>query len=375
MKTLIGQAGGPTADINQSLVGAILEAQAQDHELIGGRNGVNGIMREDFVDLMGVPQKKLEAIANTPSAALGSTRDKPTDEYCRKIVEVLQKNNFEALLYIGGNDSSETIRLVVEYAKKVGFSLKGFHIPKTVDNDLMENDHTPGWPSAARFVAKAMMGIDRDNASLPGVHIVTIMGRHAGFLTCAASLITKPHLTYIPEHPFDLAEFTAEVESAFKNHGRCVIAVSEGIQNENGTSIAQQLTGSNETDPHGNAHLSSLPLGDALVQHLKDETDIPRIRQDSLGYMQRSFPDPSPVDQQEARDCGKKAIELLSSDRQTGSIVVLRDKIDVVDLEKVANLTRLLPKEMYNVSSKQVTQAFLDYALPLVGDLPQIATL
>ncbi len=194
---VIGQSGGPTAVINQSLVGVIeglktgLASSGKVKTIYGMRHGVRGLVKagtEGLVDLTSIDKTKLETIARTPSAALGSTRDKPDDAYCEKILEGCRRNDIRYFFYIGGNDSADTCRIVSEKAAAAGYELHCFHVPKTIDNDLLQNDHTPGFPSAARYVALAHMGDALDNASLGGVKINIVMGRHAGFLTAAAAL-------------------------------------------------------------------------------------------------------------------------------------------------------------------------------------------
>src|SRR5471032_1633268 len=177
-KILVAQGGGPTAVINQSLAGIT--------RVYGALHGVRGIVDEDFVDLSQETSANLELVAATPSSALGSTRDKPDIPYCQEIFKVLQAHQIGHFFYIGGNDSSDTVRIVSEEAAKAGYPLRCVHIPKTIDNDLVGSDHTPGFPSAARFVAQAFAGANLDNAALPGVYVGVVMGRHAGFLTAAA---------------------------------------------------------------------------------------------------------------------------------------------------------------------------------------------
>ena len=204
-KILVAQGGGPTAVINQSLVGVVLEARRHRgvERVYGARHGVRGIVDEDLVDLTQETSHNLELVAATPGSALGSTRDKPDAAYCREIFRVLQAHGIGQFYYIGGNDSSDTVRIVSEEARAAAYPLRCLHIPKTIDNDLVGNDHTPGFPSAARFVAQAFAGANLDNAALPGVYVGVVMGRHAGFLTAAAALGKKfeddgPHLVYLP---------------------------------------------------------------------------------------------------------------------------------------------------------------------------------
>lgn len=379
MKILIAQGGGPTAVINQSLVGAVLEAKKNGLEILGARYGIKGIVQESFVELHTLDQAKLSKVADTPASALGSTRDKPDETYCQNILSVFKKHDIRGFFYIGGNDSSETIRVILDFAKRDGYEMKGFHIPKTVDNDLVENDHTPGFPSAARFVTKATIGIERDNASLPGIHFLIIMGRHAGFLTTATGL-GGAHRVYIPEYPFDIDQFTAEAKATLDQHGRAVIGISEGIEDSQGNPIITKFIKQKEIDEHGNIHLSGLPLGDALVNFAKEKIGISRVRSDTLGYAQRCYPDPSPIDQQEAREVGRKAIEqYLQEKHESGSITITRISdapyqavFGITELEKVAGKTRKLPADFYDLSSKTVTEKGFQYLRPLVGKLPGI---
>jgi 6-phosphofructokinase len=256
-KILVAQGGGPTAVINQSLAGVVLEARRHQgiKRVYGARHGVRGIINEDFVDLTQETSHNLELVANTPAAALGSTRDKPDLAYCHEMFEVLKAHKIEHFFNIGGNDSSDTIRIVAEEAAKAGYPLRCIHIPKTIDNDLVLNDHTPGFPSAARFVAQAFAGANLDNAALPGVYVGVVMGRHAGFLTAASALGKKfpddgPHLIYMPERVFVLDKFLADVKATYERYGRCVIAVSEGIHDAQGQPILAMLAKDMERDAH-----------------------------------------------------------------------------------------------------------------------------
>ena len=262
-KVLVAQGGGPTVVINQSLVGVVLEARKFQHvqRIYGARHGVRGIVDEDLVDLTRETSHNLEMVAGTPSSALGSTRDKPDRKYCQEIFKVLQAHGIGYFLYIGGNDSVDTVRIVAEEAEAAGYDLRCIHIPKTIDNDLVVTDHCPGYPSAARFVAQAFMGANLDNRSLPGVYVAVVMGRHAGWLTAAAALGQKyqddgPHLIYLPERDFVLDRYLADVKAAMERHGRCIVAVSEGVHDAAGTPIATLLAKEVERDAHGNVALS-----------------------------------------------------------------------------------------------------------------------
>lgn len=388
---VIGQSGGPTAVINESLVGAVLALQ--HHEAItnifGARNGVRGMIENNYVDLTSTPADVLDRVGKTPSAALGSTRDKPDAAYCERIFESLRARDVRYFFYIGGNDSSDTCRIVNELSDDAGYELRCFHIPKTIDNDLMENDHTPGYPSAARFVAKAFTGDNLDNTSLPGIKINVVMGRHAGFLTGAAALARQhdedgPHLIYMPERNFNPDQFVADVDRVYSERGRCLIAVSEGIHNAEGESISHILSQTGEVDAHGNVQLSgSGALGDFLANLLRTKLTPeggkpPRVRADTLGYMQRCYPDASPVDQAEARACGAKAAEIAMSGDLDGSIAIkrlssnpYRAEPSVVKLTSVAGKTRVMPEE-YLKGDHDVSDEFIEYLTPLVGEMPVV---
>jgi 6-phosphofructokinase len=398
-KAVIGQSGGPTAVINQSLVGVIesIGEMADVELLLGAHHGVAGIKTEAFIPLDGLSADELEAIAQTPAAALGSSRDKPDEAYCEQLLDVFRKNDVRLFFYVGGNDSADTARIVNEMAAEANYELRTFHIPKTIDNDLRVTDHCPGYGSAAKFVASAFMGDHRDCASLPGIKINVVMGRNAGWLTAAAGLGRKdesdgPHLIYVPEVPFHLSEFLDDVKTVYNEYGRCQIAVSEGIADETGqpvtVALATKLGHRVERDSHGNVQLSgSGALGDFLSDYLKGELsnryDRVRVRADTFGYLQRSFAGyASHVDQAEARMVGRKAVEYAKAGEMGGSVAMVRGEgaeysIDYVraELKDVARLTKDLPREYINEAGNGVTQAFIDYAMPLVGGLPTIGKL
>jgi len=380
-KILVAQGGGPTAVINQSLVGVALEARrfSQVAHIYGARHGVRGIVDEEFVDLTQETSHNLELVANTPSSALGSTRDKPDMRYCQEIFRVLQAHQIEHFFYIGGNDSSDTVRIVSQEAQKAGYPLRSIHIPKTIDNDLVGNDHTPGFPSAARFVAQAFAGANLDNAALPGVYVGVVMGRHAGFLTAASALGKKfpddgPHLIYLPERTFVLEQFLVDVKTTYERYGRCVIAVSEGIHDAHGTPIAALLAKEMEHDAHGNIQLSGNgALADLLCNEIKAKLKIKRVRGDTYGYLQRSFIGcVSDVDQREAREVGEKAVQFAMWGGHDGSVAIKRTGFYSVDyellpLDAVAGKTRVMEDEFIAASGTDVTDAFRMYLRPLLG--------
>ncbi|MEI8162583.1 MAG: 6-phosphofructokinase [Betaproteobacteria bacterium] len=380
-KVLVAQGGGPTAVINQSMAGVVLEARKfRNVELVyGAYHGVSGIVEEEFLDLTQETSHNIEMVAGTPSSALGSTRDKPDLKYCHEIFKVLRAHDIGYFFYIGGNDSSDTVRIVSEEARRADYPLRCIHIPKTIDNDLVGNDHTPGFPSAARFVAQAFMGANLDNTALPGVYLAVVMGRHAGFLTAAAALGKKfpddgPHLIYVPERVFSVDKFLADVKATYDRHGRCVIAASEGIHDEQGTPIITRLTTQVERDAHGNVQLSGTgALADLLCDEIKNNLGIKRVRGDTLGYLQRSFIGcVSDVDQREAREVGEKAVQYAMWGDRDGSVAIKRTGFYSVDyqlipLESVAGKTRVMEDEFIAASGTDVTDAFRMYLRPLLG--------
>ena len=390
---VIAQSGGPSMVINASLVGAVFAAKragARIGRILGARHGIKGILGRDYIDLRVASAKKLEAIARTPSSALGSCRMKPTAEDCRKIFEEFKRLGVGFFFYIGGNDSADAARIIGEEAEKDGYPLVVYHIPKTIDNDLRSCDHTPGFASAARFVACALKGDDLDNRALGGVKIDIIMGRDAGFLTAASALAREnkgdgPHLIYLPERPFSLDGFVSDVQAAMKRYGRCVVAVSEGIRDANGELLAKKFA-NGEKDSHGNLQLSGTgALGDYLAGYLKAHSDVKRVRADTFGYLQRSFPGvASEVDLGEARKAGGIAVAMALRAAKGAKGVPVKGTIGIarakgnsyravfvaLPAQAAAKFTRSVPDKFIARNGHDVTKAFIDYARPLVGPLP-----
>ncbi|MGC8624004.1 MAG: 6-phosphofructokinase [Phycisphaerae bacterium] len=397
---VIGQSGGPTAVINQSLVGVIEELQhyAEIDRILGSKYGVRGIINNDFIELNGITAEMLERVAQTPSSALGSTRDKPDAAYCLKLLDSFKKNHVGYFFYIGGNDSADTARIVSEMAVKEGYPLHVYHVPKTIDNDLRTTDHCPGFGSAARFVALAVMGDDLDNRSLKGVKIDIIMGRDAGWLTASTALARQdendgPHLIYVPEVNFSDAQFLSDVDRIYTRLGRCVIAASEGIRYKVGDKsslVTEKAMRGGEVDAHGNKQLSGTgALGDYLSEMVKSQLGMPlqqktggklRVRADTFGYLQRSFPGiVSSSDAYEARQCGRMAVRYAITAPEglsSGSVAIRRVsddpyKVDFFPtaLSNVARLTKPLDTS-YVISGCDISKDLIRYARPLVGPLP-----
>ena len=384
---VVSQSGGPTGVINASVVGVIEEAckYSEIDNLYGAIHAVEGIVKEEFIDLKKLGADVLEELAASPSAALGSSRAKPDAEYCEKILDVFKKRDIRYFFYIGGNDSANTCYIINNMASAAGYELRAFHIPKTVDNDLLVTDHCPGYGTAAKFVACALMGDDLDNRALPGIKIDVIMGRHAGFLT-AASVLGKqhpddgPHLVYVPERTVSMDKFCSDVESVYKKLGRCLVAVSEGICDTNGVVWAQKTAAQEEKDDHGNIQLSGGgSLADFLSAQAKGRVGIKRVRADTFGYLQRSFAGlQSPIDVAEARNCGRQAV-IYSKSKNSGSVAIRRTaggkdyavELFRTELANVAEKTKSMPDEFINTEGNGITDAFVEYAMPLVGPLPK----
>ena len=387
---LIGQSGGPTQVINQTLVGIIKEARkhSEIETLYGAVHGVAGILSDNLVDLGNLSYPELDLIAKTPGAGLGSVRKKPTEEECMTILRIFQAKNIRYFFYIGGNDSAETAHIIDDFAKREGYDLVVFHVPKTIDNDLLVNDHTPGFGSAARFVAMAFMGDNQDNKSLGGIKINIVMGRHAGFLTAASVLARQreddgPHLIYVPERDFDFDNFLQDVEDVYRRLGRVQIAISEGVQRG-----GQPIYSTGYKDSHGNIQLGTAgELGAFLADFVKREMGglifqkQLRVRADTFGYVQRSFPIQSEVDAKEAYMVGKRAVEYAIVTEKSGSVAIKRLGDDpslyasdtfITSLDSVARHTKSLSSEYISPRGNDITDEFKDYVSPLVGTLPKM---
>ncbi len=384
---VVGQSGGPTGVINASLVGVIEEVCKHEEieNLYGAIHAVDGIVAEQFVDLKQLSVQVLEGMARCPSAALGSSRTKPDREYCEKIFDVFKKRNVRYFFYIGGNDSANTAHIINMIAADVGYEMRAFHIPKTIDNDLMVTDHCPGYGTAAKFVASALMGDDLDNKALPGIKVDVVMGRHAGFLAGSAALGRRqesdgPHLVYFPEKPVAMDKFLSDVENVYSKWGRCVIAVSEGICDVDGRTWIEKILEKIEKDPFGNIQLSGTGvLADYLAGQIKAKIKAKRVRADTFGYLQRSFVGfQSLVDVEEARSCGWQAVK-FSMKEQSGSVAIRRTgngdnyaiELFSTELKNVAEKSKQMPDEFINSEGNGITQAFIDYAMPLTGGLPR----
>jgi 6-phosphofructokinase 1 len=377
---VIAQGGGPTAVINQTVAGAALEVRRRfpRAKVLGARHGVRGIRKGDFVDLSALSEGDLHRFANTPNAGLGSTRDKPDDQYCAEILAALRRVAADTLLYIGGNDTAGTMQILDAAGSGIAF----IHAPKTIDNDLVESDHTPGYISAAWFVASAFLSCDLDFRAMPGIYVGIVMGRHAGFLTAAGATWRRsesdgPHLVYVPEHPFSTRRFLDDVRAAREKHGRCVVAMSEGVHGEDGRPLVESLVARErlERDAHGNVQLSGGDLGLAVQAALSEAFPKVRARVDTFGYLPRAFASMiSEVDRREAFDIGAFAVAAsaagsasIALQYEDGKTVIRRVRLDAV-----AGKTRLMPPEFVTAAGNQLADAGMEYLQRLVPPPPDI---
>ncbi|KFB08732.1 diphosphate--fructose-6-phosphate 1-phosphotransferase [Nitratireductor basaltis] len=372
---VIAQGGGPTAVINQTVVGATLEARKRfpGARVLGALHGVRGIRDGNFVTLSELSEEELRAIAATPSAALGSTRDKPDEAYCAQVLKGLEAVGADAFINIGGNDTSGTQAILRDAA---GGRMTFMHAPKTIDNDLMESDHTPGFISAAEFVAGAFLSVDLDFRALPGVYVGIVMGRHAGFLTAAASTwaadeASGPHLTYVPERAFDRTRFIEDVKSVLARHGRCIVAMSEGVSDGSGTSLVESLVPPEmlERDAHGNVRLSGTDLGQAVERMLAEDLPGQRARVDTFGYLPRgNIATINDTDAREAFEAG--AFAVASVEQGDGSVALqyngVRTEPKLVPLEAVAAKTRHMPETFLEPDANRISAEGLGYLQRLV---------
>jgi len=378
---VVGQSGGPTAVINNSLVGVIHEALAQ--EKVGGiygmLHGIAGVLREEFVDLRAESASVLETLRSTPASALGTVRYKVTDADYERLLAVLMAYNVRYFLYIGGNDSADTTHKMHLAAAQKGYELHAIGVPKTVDNDLAMTDHCPGYGSAARFVAAAVRNTGYDTIAMGDtgpLKVMEIMGRNAGWLTAAAALAKEdpedpPQLIYVPEHGVSVEQVIEDVRYWHKKLGHCIIAASEGMRDDKGGDFAK-ARGQAAVDAFG--HVAKGGVAEFLEDILKEALGL-RARLDRPGYLQRSFGELiSPVDREEAYHVGREAVRAAVAGESGKMVTLIRrpGPVYAVDtglapLEKVANAEHKMPREFINEHGNGVTQAFIEYARPLIG--------
>ena len=383
---IVAQSGGPTTAINASLVGVVKGALASDKydKIYGALHGISGVMKEDFI-LMN--DKDLDLIYRTPASYLGSCRYKMPErgeskEIYEKVFAVLNKMDVSAFFYIGGNDSMDTIAKLSDYGREIGSDIRFAGVPKTIDNDLIKTDHTPGYGSAAKFIATSMLEMAHDTAvyEAPAVTIVEIMGRDAGWLTAAAALARNeyssvPQLIYLPEVTFDKTQFIEDIKKLLEKTTNIVVAVSEGIRDAEGSYISAT---SAANDKFGHAQLSG--AGKCLELLVKQELGI-KCRSVELNIPQRCAAHiASATDLKESMELGEKAVEYTLAG-ETGFMPVINrvaDKpysynISLGDLDEIANQARSVPREWINEKGNDIKQELTNYMLPLIQGEVEVA--
>lgn len=372
------QSGGVTAVINASMVGVVREAMAQPEigAIIGARGGVRGLLDGDCVDLRRQPPTVLDRVRNTPSAALGSTRHKPTETEIPRALAALRRMDVGYLCPIGGNDSADTAHRLHRAARDAGYALNVVTVPKTIDNDLPHTDHTPGYASAARAVARMARATAYDTAGLPlfNVKLLEVMGRDAGWVAAASTLAQEypddaPHLVYLPERPTMAEQIVADVRAVVARVGWCVAVVPETLKDANGVPLGGDAT---FTDPFGHPYPAS-PV--AALAALLSDTEGLRARYDKPGSLARMAPCPQDMDEAEA--CGREAVRRAVAGESDRMVTIRRIAdapyaitYETTPLASVANTVRHLPDEFIAPDGRGVTDAFRRYALPLLGPEP-----
>jgi len=387
---VVAQSGGCTAVINQSLAGVTETARASHRipKIFGSVHGIEGVLNRNLIDLGRQSRSLIKKIAKTPSAALGSSRYKlqPGDDL--KILSEFKREDIRYLFLIGGNDTANTSMQIARAAEKENYDLCVIHIPKTIDNDLMETDHCPGYGSVARFAAVSTQEAALDTKAMKRVDpvkVIELMGRNAGWIVAAAALLKKteldaPHLLYVPEVPFEEAHFIRQVDKTLARAGFCIIVISETIRDAEGKRIGSKAGGITR-DPFGHPYVegAAAHLTKLVEVHLKI-----RARFDKPGTIQRmSMPYISSVDQEEAYEAGAHAVKWAL--KGMSKVMVGFKRVESYDykikyvpipLEKIPSQERILTPRFFDAPTNMVTPDFVRYALPLIGnDLPEFPTL
>ena len=386
---VIGQSGGPTSVINASAYGVIRTALDNPNitNVYGAEHGIKGVLNDRLFDMSREDAKELELLKYTPSSALGSCRYKMKDpdvddtDY-KRILEVFKKHDVRYFFYNGGNDSMDTCNKISKYMQKVGYECRVMGVPKTIDNDLFGTDHCPGYASAAKYIATSCMEVYQDARVYDTgmICIIEIMGRHAGWLTAAAALATEygagPDLIYLPETDFDMEQFLADVERVYKEHGNCMVAVSEGIHYADGSFVSEAKTSA--TDGFGHAQLGGLAA--LLSSIVKEKTGV-KVRGIELSLLQRCGAHlASETDIQESAMAGKAAVENAVAGITDKMVAFEREIVDghyvcktkLLDLSDVANTEKKVPLTWINDAHNGVKREFIDYVLPLIQGEPNL---
>jgi 6-phosphofructokinase 1 len=386
MNIAVAQSGGPTCAINASLVGVFKESlkETKIDAIFGSINGIEGIIQNHLVDMKAMirSNEDIELLKQTPSTVLGSCRYKlpdwkEDDSVYQKIVKTLKQRQIGAFFYIGGNDSMDTVNKLSEYFKEQALDIKVIGIPKTIDNDLCITDHTPGFGSAAKYVAATLREITRDSTvySIPSVTVVEIMGRHAGWLTASSVVLhalgeTAPHLIYVPEVKFSLDKFLKDLRREMAKHKAVIVAVSEGIEVPEGVQ-------SGVVDNFGHKYLSG--IGKYLEDTIRQEIGC-KVRSIELNVMQRcSSHICSMTDINESESIGAAGVR-CALNGETGKVMVFRrvsetpymTSIETADASAIANNEKYLPDDFINSDGNNITDIAINYFLPLIQGEPDL---
>jgi len=369
---LFAQSGGPTAVINASCYGIIKQAKKTGGKIFAARYGVEGILKDNIIEMTDVDDATLEVLRYSPSSAFGSCRHKLKEEEFESVLKVFDKYGIGYFFYIGGNDSMTTADRLSKYALKVGYDIKAVGIPKTIDNDLPCTDFCPGYGSAAKYVAASVreMALDSDVYDKGIVTIVEIMGRDSGFLTAASALakdkvVDSPHLIYLPEVPFDENEFLNDVERAYSKKKKVFITASEGLKNKEGQ-YAYLREGSADS-------FSNLQMGGVgkYLENLVKTNIEKRVKSVELSILQRCAAHiASKADNDVAAMVGADGVKYAMEGLTDVMVAVARAddgfKTSTVPFSEVAGKIKVFPAEWIDIENRQVTQEAMDYMLPLV---------
>ncbi|MGH9628914.1 MAG: diphosphate--fructose-6-phosphate 1-phosphotransferase [Bryobacteraceae bacterium] len=382
---VVAHGGGPTQVLNASLAGVIRTCRRypEIERLWGARFGLSGLLQDDFVDLFAQEDSVISALADAPGSAIGSSRRKLTASDYVDVVRVLRRHEVRYFFYAGGNGSMDTALRVERTALDQGYELRVIGIPKTVDNDIALTDHTPGYASAARFSAFAARDIGADNRALPSpITVLEVIGRNVGWIAAATALARShaddaPHLIYFPERPVSEDRIIADVDSVYRRLGRVVIAVCEGQMNEKGEPFGADLS-----KPGSARDRLASNLGHTLARIISENLGV-RARNEKPGLLSRSSSQfASPADRQEAWMCGEAAVQAAAEGLSGKMVTLQREDCDsykvytsVVDLGSVAGIERGFPVEWIAESGNDVRAEFLEYARPLIGEVPAIPLL
>ncbi len=388
-KAVVAQSGGCTAVINQSLAGVVTAARGSKKigGVLGSRHGIEGILNRSFIDLEKQPAELLRTVANSPSAALGSSRYKLRGDDAARAIGNLKKDNVRYVFLIGGNDTAHTSLQIAEAARRARYDLNIVHIPKTIDNDLMETDHCPGYGSVARFAAVTTQEAALDTKAMQRVDpvkIIELMGRNSGWIVAAAALMKRspadaPHILLVPEAAFHEKTFVRQVDETLTRVGYCIVVISETIRDAQGNRVGSKTEGVT-ADPFGHKYVEGTAARLAAI--IEKNLGV-RARFDKPGTIQRmSMAYISEVDQREAFQAGAHAVQwalqgksevMVGFQRKSGPRYAIEYR--PVPLIKIPNRERYLPETFFDRKKGMVKPAFIRYALPLLGgDLPALAS-